>query len=81
MKYDKILTASRLKALRKQHGLSQNQVAAVLAVDRSTYAYYELGRTPLSMEKLFALAVYFRVSSDFLLGLSEEETDPRRRPA
>ena len=70
MKYDKALTAGRLKALRKRRGLSQSQVAAALRIDRSTYAYYELGRTPLPAEKLVFLALYYRVSSDFLLGLS-----------
>ena len=53
MKYDKALTAGRLKALRKRHGLSQSQVAAALRIDRSTYAYYELGRTPLPAESWF----------------------------
>lgn len=78
MKYDKALTAGRLKALRKRRGLSQSQMAA-LRIDRSTYAYYELGRTPLPAEKLVFLALYYRVSSDFLLGLSEREAGSQRR--
>ena len=78
MKYDKALTAGRLKALRKRRGLSQSQVAAALRIDRSTYAYYELGRTPLPAEKLVFLALYYRVSSDFLLGLSEREAGSQR---
>ena len=76
MKYDKALTAGRLKALRKRRGLSQSQVAAALRIDRSTYAYYELGRTPLPAEKLVFLALYYRV---FLLGLSEREAGSQRR--
>lgn len=79
MKYDKALTAGRLKALRKRRGLSQSQVAAALRIDRSTYAYYELSRTPLPAEKLVFLALYYRVSSDFLLGLSEREAGSQRR--
>ena len=59
MKYDKALTAGRLKALRKRRGLSQSQVAAALRIDRST--------------------LYYRVSSDFLLGLSEREAGSQRR--
>ena len=68
MKYDKALTAGRLKALRKRRGLSQSQVAAALRIDRSTYAYYELGRTPLPAEKLVFLALYYRVSPIFFWG-------------
>lgn len=75
MKYDKALTGKRLKALRELLDLSQGQVAAVLNVDRSTYAYYELGRSHLSAEKLASLACRYRVSSDFILGLTEQETD------
>ncbi len=75
MKYDKALTGKRLKALRKLLDLSQDQVAAALNVDRSTYAYYELGRSHLSAEKLVSLACRYRVSSDFILGLTEQETD------
>ena len=67
------------RALRKRRGLSQSQVAAALKIDRSTYAYYELGRTPLPAEKLVFLALYYRVSSDFLLGLSEREAGSQRR--
>ena len=75
MGQEKIQMGKRLKALRKLHGLSQSQVAAALTIDRSTYAYYELGRTYPSMDKLVLLALYYRVSADFLLGLPEREID------
>ena len=40
-----MLLANNLKFLRKRHGYTQSQVALLLEINRSTYAYYELGRT------------------------------------
>lgn len=75
MNQEKVKTGKRLRALRELHSLSQGQVAVALNIDRSTYAYYELGRTSPSAEKLVLLALYYRVSSDFLLGLPERNLD------
>lgn len=49
-----------LKMCRENLGLTQDQVAEVLHVDRSTYAYYELKRIP-SFETLLKLSALFRV--------------------
>ncbi len=75
MQQGKKQMGNRLKVLRKLHGLSHCQVAAALTIDRSTYAYYELGGAYPSMEKLASLALYYRVSADFLLGLPERQID------
>ena len=37
-----MLLANNLKFLRKRHGYTQSQVALLLEINRSTYAYYEL---------------------------------------
>lgn len=58
---------NRLKELRKQRGLSQANVAALLKIDRSTYSYYELGRTQPNLSILLRLASYYNVTIDYLL--------------
>jgi transcriptional regulator with XRE-family HTH domain len=58
--------------LRKSNGLTQQQVADYLHIDRSTYAYYESGRTKMSVEILLRLAEFFQVSLMFLLGRDEK---------
>lgn len=58
----------RLRKLRKGHGLTQQQVAEFLHLDRSTYAYYESGRTKISIDMLLRLADLFRVSISDLVG-------------
>ena len=56
-----------LRVLRETCGLTQEQVANVLEVDRSAYTYYEIGRTEPNMRSLVKLANLFRVTMDELL--------------
>jgi len=60
-----------LRKLRKGNGLTQQQVADFLHLDRSTYAYYESGRTKINIDILIRLARFFQVSLASLVG--EEE--------
>ena len=57
----------RLKEHRERCGYSQQQVADVLNVHRSTYSYYESGKTEPSLENICILARIFGVSLDTLL--------------
>ncbi len=56
--------ASNLKYLRKSIGYSQNQVASLLKIDRSTYSYYELGKTTPSPKNLTILSELYHTSLD-----------------
>lgn len=57
----------KLRELREAYGLSQNQVAAALNLDRSTYSNYELDKTNPSLESLVKLARIFCVPKESLL--------------
>lgn len=63
-----MLITERLKAARKECKLTQQQVADLLNVDRSTYAYYELGTTMPPVDKLLVLAAIFKTDISWLLG-------------
>ena len=69
----------RLRKLRKGHGLTQQQVAEYLHLDRSTYAYYESGRTKISIDMLLRLADLFRVTISDLVGeiVDDKSAGPR----
>ena len=67
----KLLLPKRLKQLRGFHMLTQNEIAPVLHINRSTYAYYETGRTRPELETLVKLARFYSVSVDFLLGVDK----------
>lgn len=60
----------RLRFFRALAGMTQRSVADELHVDRSTYAYYETGKTEPRIGTLNALARIFNVPlDDFLKGL------------
>ena len=63
----------KLKYYRENCELSQQQVANVLNVDRSTYTYYETGKTTPSASTLLKLAKIFNVPcSIFLESINQE---------
>ena len=61
----------RLKALRKEKKVTQKEVAEFFKIDQSTYAGYESGKSIPSPDRLSALADFFGVSTDYLLGRSD----------
>jgi len=66
-----ILLGERLKQFRKNIGLSQAQLADILGIDRSTYAYYETNKTNPSIPFLIILSKIFCVTVDELIGIDE----------
>ena len=61
----------RLRKHRIRLELTQQTVAEKLNVDRSTYSYYELGRTTPSIGTLYELTRLFGVSADELIKKDE----------
>ena len=59
-----------LKDLRRERGLTQEQVAGILHIRRQVYARYEQGARDLPVRHLKALCQFYRVSADDVLGLS-----------
>ena len=52
----------KLKEFRMDSSLSQQQVADLLNIHRSTYSYYELGKTEPSLDNIRMLSKIFGVS-------------------
>lgn len=63
----------RLKELRKQIGLNQAELAEKMSVTKSVISYYENRERAPSPEILIKLASIFHVSTDYLLGLENEQ--------
>lgn len=63
------LLADRLKLLRKYHDLTQREVSQFLGVERSTYAYYELGNVKPDYILIAHLAGFYSISVDYLIGV------------
>ncbi|MCL2494132.1 MAG: helix-turn-helix domain-containing protein [Oscillospiraceae bacterium] len=60
-----------IRRLRKERNLTQQQMADYLQIDRSTYAYYESGRTRLNIDFIVKLAHFYKVSYATLIGIPE----------
>lgn len=64
------ILGTRLKELRSKLNLSQVYVSKKLGIGQTTYAAYEIGRSQPGNEMLVKLAIYYEVSTDYLLGKS-----------
>ena len=67
----KILLGKRLKELREEKNLTQKQVADALKINSVTYLHYEKSQREPPLMLLAEMAVYFNVSVDYLLGLTD----------
>ena len=63
----------RLRDLREDADLTQKEIAEYLHVKQNTYSQYENGQRQLPVEVLIALSKYYRVSTDYILGLAKEK--------
>lgn len=64
------VTACRLRALREESKMSQQEVADFLGITRTAYNKYESGVIK-PVRKLNELAALFGVSADYILGINE----------
>lgn len=53
--------------------MSQKRIADMLGVAQTTYSQYELEKRPMPIEYLIALCKFYKVSSDYMLGLSDKK--------
>ena len=72
------LPYERIRNLRVAAGLSQKQVGAFLHVSQNTYSQYEIGVLNYPVKVLIKLALLYNVSIDYLVGLTDDPTPPKR---
>ncbi len=63
----------RYKELREDHDLKQSDVAKILGVTTNAYRHYENFNSDMTLTKCNALANYYHVSVDYLLGLTDNK--------
>ena len=61
----------RLRDLREDHDLSQEQIAELLGIQQTVYSRYERGAQTIPLLHLVTLAKYYTVSTDYMLGLTD----------
>ena len=67
----KIILGQRLKEQREEKGLTQKQVADALQLNSETYLHYEKSQREPPLSLLADMAIFFEVSVDYLLGLTD----------
>ena len=72
------MISDRLRQIRKEHKLTQQNVADVLGVDRTTYTVYELGTTTPSTATLVKLSQIYNVTVGYLIGVEENNPSLRK---
>ena len=71
MSHNNIMFAKRLKELRLDKGFTQQQLADILKVDRTTVMKWETGERETNFTMLIKIAKTFEVTCDYLLGNSD----------
>ena len=69
------MTPNRIKDLREDADLTQQQIADAIGITQRKCSYVETGTQPLTDELLIRLADYYKVSIDYLL---KQTNNPRR---
>ncbi len=66
-----ILVAERIRELMKEQGLNQVQLASKIGVKQNTVSAWLLKKKEPCIHSLWAIADYFQISVDYLIGRSE----------
>ena len=63
-----------IRELREDRDLKQSFVAKLLGTTQQVYSRYENGINELPLHHLRTLCIYYAVSADYILGLSEKKS-------
>ena len=62
----------RLKNIREDKDITQEEIAKILGIKQSAYSKYEKRRTKLQIEDLMTLCKFYNVSADYILGFTNK---------
>lgn len=68
----------RLKDLREDHDLSQQTIADYLGMKQPQYSRYERGLRDIPTDVLIRLALFYKTSTDYILGLTDHSKPYRK---
>jgi len=64
----------RIRDLREDNDLSQKSIADYLMCDQSLYSKYERGEREIPLKLVVKLAVFYKTSVDYIVGLTDVST-------
>ncbi|MFA5603033.1 MAG: helix-turn-helix transcriptional regulator [Bacilli bacterium] len=65
----------KIKDLREDHDLTQEELSKVLHISQRAYSYYETGDRDIPIDIVCELADYYGVSVDYLLDRSDKNNN------
>ncbi|TQR33996.1 helix-turn-helix domain-containing protein [Brevibacillus brevis] len=74
----KKLMGQRIKSLRERQGLSQDELASTLGMNRTNVSNYESGRTVPPGNIIRDLADFLKTNADYLLGRTDDSSHTRK---
>ena len=69
----------RIYDLREDRDINQKTVAEYLGMDPTVYRRYEKGVRSVPVDVIIKLADYYHVSTDYLLGRTDDPTPPKSK--
>ncbi len=73
------MIGKRLKKIRENRKISQEEIANVLGIKKITYFKYESGEINIPIPKLIEIARYFETTPNYLLGFDEIEFEEKKK--
>ena len=67
------MIGQRLKELRTNAGITQEKISNYLNISREAYSLYETNKRQMNYDTICTIAEFYNVSTDYLLGLSDEK--------
>ena len=72
------MNIKRLKDLREDKDLKQEDIAKILGIKQQNYSRYEIGIILMPIDRLEKLAIFYNTSIDYIIGLTNmKEPYPR----
>ena len=69
----------RLKDLREDNDLTQEELCKRINCKQQAYSYYEVGKRNLPYEILIQLALFYNTSTDYILGMTNIKVPYKRK--
>lgn len=63
----------RIRELREDNDILQKDIAKLLNTSQQHYSRIENGSTEITADRIITLAKFYKVSADYILGLSDDE--------
>lgn len=63
----------KIRDIREDKNIRQTEIADLLGIKQNSYSQIEIGKNNLQVDQLIKLAEFYNTSTDYLLGLTNEE--------